>query len=225
MCLLSKLLKQGGAFVDVGANIGLYSLTAARLVGETGRVVAFEPSPRERATLVANLARNRLSHVTVDARALGAAENARGVLHLADDQHGGQNTLGSVVYENVRLVADAEIEMTTLDSALAEHGLEQVGVVKIDVEGAESAVLSGARHVLDALRPVLMLELQQDSLLAQGSSAPEVVELLSGHGYEVYRYADQGGGHLLRRLEEADTTVAQDVVAVPAESSGFVLSL
>lgn len=225
MYLLSKVLSPGAVFVDVGANIGLYSLAAARLVGEAGRVVAFEPSPRERATLFDNLARNRLARVVVDERALGAVENARAVLHLADDQHGGQNTLGSVVYDNVRLVADAEVEVTTLDSALSGHGLEEVRVIKIDVEGAEFAVLSGARETLGRLRPVLMLELQQESLLAQGSSAPEVVELLSGLGYDVYRYAHKGDEGLLRRLDDSETTVAQDVVAVPAESSELVVSL
>ena len=71
-----------------------------------------------------------------------------------------------------------------------------------------------------------MLELQQESLLAQGSSAPEVVELLSGLGYDVYRYAHKGDEGLLRRLGELrDDCRPQDVVAVPAESSELVVSL
>ena len=135
MYLLSKVLSPALSSSDVGANIGLYSLAAARLVGEAGRVVAFEPTRTNAPHFFDNLARNRLARVVVDERALGAVENARAVLHLADDQHGGQNTLGSVVYDNVRLVADAEVEVTTLDSALSGHGLEEVRVIKIDIEG------------------------------------------------------------------------------------------
>jgi len=86
MHLLSKLLEPGGTFIDVGANIGLYSLAAARIVGPDGRVLAFEPSPRERGLLERNVARNSLTQVVVDSRGLGNAENAQAVLHLADDQ-------------------------------------------------------------------------------------------------------------------------------------------
>jgi FkbM family methyltransferase len=225
MYFLSKVLEPGGTFIDVGANIGLYSLAAARIVGSGGRVLAFEPSSRERELLERNIDRNCLTQVAVDSRALGDAENSQTVLHIADDQHGGQNTLGAVVYENVRLVGDASVEMTTLDRVVDEHGLDRVDTVKIDVEGAEFAVLSGAHGILTALRPVLMMELQDDSLVAQGSSEREVVGVLSRFGYELYCYEKTRHPPLLRRFEEGKSGVAQDVVAVPVEKQALVITL
>jgi len=225
MYLLSTVLGSGCTFVDVGANIGLYSLLAARIVGEEGRVLSFEPSPRERELLEDNIARNGLSQVAIDGRALGDAPNDGVVLHLADELHAGQNTLGSVVYENVRLAADVTVEMTTLDHAVRQSGLDKVDVVKIDVEGAEFAVLSGARDILRTMRPLLMMELQDLSLAAQGSGAREVLELLSGFDYEVYRYAERGHQRLVRPLTDADAVIAQDVVAVPAERKEVVVRL
>ncbi len=222
---LSRMLKPGGTFIDVGANIGLYSLVAARIVGFGGRVLAFEPSSRERELLESNIVRNHLTQVVVDSRALGNEQNSHAVLHLADDQHGGQNTLGTVVYENVRLVRDAEVEMTTLDHVVAERGLDSVDVVKIDVEGAEFAVLSGAYGILTAPRPVIMMELQDDSLVAQGSSGREVIAVLSRFGYELYCYAITNHQRLLRRFEDREASVGQDVVAVPAEKKALIIAL
>jgi FkbM family methyltransferase len=224
MYLLSRLLLPGGTFVDVGANIGLYSLAAARIVGPGGRVLAFEPSPRERELLERNVARNALAHVSVDSRALGDVEDGQAILHLADEQHGGQNTLGAVVYENVRVVGDAIARMTTLDHAVAEGGFDSVDVVKIDVEGAEFSVLSGAHDTMRKFRPVLMMELQDESLIAQGSGARDVVRLLSRYDYGVYCYASRDEPDLLRRFDPGEYRVAQDVVAIPVEKQRFVVN-
>jgi FkbM family methyltransferase len=224
MYLLSRLLKTGNTFIDVGANIGLYTLTAARLVGPRGRVLAFEPSPRERELLDRNVIRNSLTQVSVDSRAIGDVENAHVTLHLADEQHGGQNTLGAVVYENARVVENAIVQMTTLDHAVVEAGFDTVDVVKIDVEGAEFLVLSGAHDTLSTIRPVLMMELQDDSLIAQGSGAREVVSLLSGFDYGLYSYASRDEPHLLQPFDASEARVAQDVVAVPVEKQRLVVT-
>jgi FkbM family methyltransferase len=224
MYLLSRLLQRGQTFVDVGANIGLYSLAAAQLVGGGGRILAFEPSLRECALLQRNVDRNSLSQVSVDTRALGDADNSEAILHLADEQHGGQNTFGAVVYKNVRVVGDAIVQMTTLDQAIVESRVDRVDVVKIDVEGAEFSVLLGASELLSKLRPVLMLELQDESLVAQGSGADAVVGLLSGFDYRMYRYANRDEANLLRILDPGETCVAQDVVAIPLEKQRLVVT-
>jgi len=219
--LLSRLLSPGGTFVDVGANIGLYTVAAARMVGPAGSVLAIEPSERERALLQRNLARNGNTAAQIETRAVGERDGEVARLHLADIQHGGQNTLGAVVYENVRIVSDQLVNIATLDSILADHGLSSVDVVKIDVEGGEHAVLMGASHLLASLRPIVMLELQDESLAAQGSSANEVLATLAERHYAVFGYADAAGSaSLLRPLKCEGARVTfppQDVVAVPEE--------
>ncbi|HEV8065830.1 MAG TPA: FkbM family methyltransferase, partial [Acidimicrobiales bacterium] len=154
--LLGDLLGGEDVFVDVGANAGLYSLAAARIVGARGRVLAFEPSRRERELLEANVARNGLANVVVDARAVGASDGDLVVLHVADAEHGGHNTLGSLVYDAVEVVDEQEVTLTTLDTALSEQDRGRVSVVKIDVEGAELGVLAGAEKLLSVRRPVIL---------------------------------------------------------------------
>ena len=92
---LRRLLRPGSIFLDAGANMGLVSLFAARLVGPNGLVLAFEPSPRDAARLDENIALNRLSkNISVTRLALG---NATGqlTLRIAEPQHSGLNTAGA----------------------------------------------------------------------------------------------------------------------------------
>ena len=97
---LDRVLRPGMVFVDVGANDGYYTLFAARRVGPSGRVVAAEPSSRERAHLQRNLGRNGLDNVSVVPAAIGAAAGLAD-LHLAHGVHAGHNTLGSFAHDDV----------------------------------------------------------------------------------------------------------------------------
>lgn len=243
--LLSKLLSPGSVFVDVGANMGLYSILAAALVKDSGRVVAVEPSSRERALLEHNIGLNGFENLVVDSRALIDVESGHRQLHVTDLLHSGQNTFGAVVYDKTVVVSEEEIEVTTLDNLLASHQVERVDVVKIDVEGAEFLVLLGASRTLSEMKPVLLMELQETSLAAQGSSSAAVVGLLEQHGYEVYAYglgppvAGAGAsapatatdtaasdhnatssllpeGIPMHRLSEAEVAASQNIVAVPS---------
>lgn len=217
LTVLARVVRTGDTVVDVGANIGLYTLAAARLVGTEGTVLAIEPSAREHSALLQNLALNSLGRVRVDDRAVGS-EAGRRVLHLADAQHAGQNTLGSVVYGGVSVVGSEEVAVASLDQIIAEAGLTAVSVLKIDVEGAEHEVLRGALRCLDELRPVILMELQEPSLAALGSSVAEVLGLLEAHGYRVLAYGS-ADSPMLVPLSAANRAEAQDVVAVPVERS------
>jgi len=214
LALLARLVRSGDTVVDVGANVGLYTLAAARLVGGEGRVIAIEPSSRERAALEHNVRLNNLAGVTIDGRALGSRAGTV-VLRLAEARHGGQNTLGEPVYEGVHLSGSEEVAMTTLDDLVEETGLGAISVVKIDVEGAEHEVLLGGRRCLDRFRPVILMELQEPSLAAMGSSARDMADLLGGHDYRLLRYDGTEAG--LVPLEVEPGIEAQDVVALPVE--------
>ena len=219
---LSGVLRPGMTFVDIGANIGLYSLVAARLVGTGGTVIAFEPSPRERRSLAGNLERNAIASVAVRADALGASEG-RAVLHVADEAHAGQNTLGGTIYPGVSIVGEVEVRVTTLDAALAREGVERCDVVKLDVEGAEALVLAGAGEVLAGHRPLVLLELQEASLAAMGSGAAEVVGRLRSADYAVVPFAAATGRpDPARAADPVDELLgaSPNVVAYPRERLG-----
>lgn len=170
--LIEKLLARGGDFVDVGAHIGLYAVSVAQHI--SGRVLALEPNPASFARLCENIALNGAANVTAERV---AASNQRGhaSLHLPDH---GDSSWSTLVEDRLDDTTAVNVETSTLDYEVERHALRPA-VVKIDVEGAETAVLEGAQHVL-AQRPALFLELVEQN-------ATSVVSLLAELGYLVAR--------------------------------------
>jgi FkbM family methyltransferase len=177
--LLAKLLRPGDLFVDGGANIGLFSLIAAGLVGPTGRVLACEPGPGTMALLKANADENRFDMLELHEVALsdrpGRArfttfEAGSGLASFAPQDAAGRQV---------------EVAVTTLD-ALTERLDRRVGVVKLDIEGAEAKALRGARGLIGRDAPVFLVELEPEHLARQESSIVDIRDTLEPHGYEAY---------------------------------------
>src|SRR5262249_47782563 len=112
---LDRTLRRRMTFLDIGANDGLYTLFAARRVGRSGSVLAFEPSSRERRVLERNVALNRLKNVVVVPSAL-ANEAGQATLQIAPALHGGHNTLGGFAYDGVDAVATERVPVEALDA-------------------------------------------------------------------------------------------------------------
>lgn len=214
---VDRVLKPGMTFIDVGANDGYYSLFAARRVGPTGKVVAIEPSSRERAHLQRNLGRNGLDNVQVVAAALGAEPGVVD-LHLAHGVHAGHNTLGDFAHDDVVRASSERVPLETLDAVVARHSLTQVDMVKIDVEGGEAGVIAGARKVLNEMRPILLMELNDRALRAQGQSAEALLRTLREDvGYEVLSFS-----LVMGRPERAieGLPLSANIVAMPKDRIG-----
>lgn len=208
---LDRLLRPGMTFVDVGANEGLFSLHAARRVGAAGRVVAVEPSSRERRQLERNVARNRLGNVTIVPCALGGeAGSAR--LRIAGKLHGGHNTLGDFVYDGTTAAGTEDVPVETLDALVRRLALGRVDAVKIDVEGAELKVLNGARELLGTARPVLLIEANEEALRRQAGSTDDMIAMLRELRYEIRVFSARTGE--VERLAEGGALSA-NIVAVP----------
>lgn len=217
---LERLLKPGMVFIDVGANDGYYSLFAARRVGASGWVVAVEPSSRERANLERNLDRNGLRNVLVVPAALGAARGMAD-LRLAHGVHSGHNTLGKFAHDDVIAASLERIRVETLDQVVADFGLTRVDFVKIDVEGAEASVVAGATSVIKGMRPVMLMEINDGALRAQGHSAEALLSTLRGRfGYEILVFSPETG--LLEVMIEGEP-LSSNVVACPAEKVSRLL--
>ena len=172
--LVVRLLQPGQCFLDVGANIGYYSVLAGYLVGTQGRVVAFEPEPANFALLQDNIELNQLTQATAVAAAL-AATSGTARLHLNLENRGDHQLFPQDATRDslpVALCNGAEF--------LREHGLRP-NLVKIDTQGAESAVVAGLMPELqtlgDGLR--LIVELTPAALRAADSCGRELVELLA----------------------------------------------
>ena len=191
LSLLKQILKPGMTFVDVGANVGLYTLFGARCVGPDGRVIAIEPSRREVGIVRGQVALNGLQNVTLLPIAVSDREGEAELL-VAPLEKSGHNTLGAFGFDTV-LDHRERVEMRRLDDVLREQGVERVDVIKMDIEGAEEAALRGAVETLRRDGPVLFLELSHRSLQHQKSSSARLLGLLAELGYNVHGYEASTG--------------------------------
>jgi FkbM family methyltransferase len=182
---LQRLLSPGDVFIDVGANVGLYALKAARLVGPTGRVLALEPGAEAYGHLTSNLALNDFAWV--EALKVAASDRAgEAVLHHVPL---GNDPQAFSLIANDRAEEGETVETVTLDSLVERCGLDRIDLVKIDVEGAEPMVIAGARRTLATFRPAVIFECNAH-INAGGhtdSAAGETWTLLAEAGYRFHR--------------------------------------
>jgi FkbM family methyltransferase len=178
LCIL-RTLKPGDCFVDVGANVGFYSLVAARRVGPGGRVIAFEPNPATCARLRANIDLNGFANVSVVETALSDRSGQAGFFADTHGNSGASSLLGRGL-ETI----ESTVLTETWDGFEERTAPPPPTLVKIDVEGAEVQVLRGMSGLLAAARrPRFILEVSEWSLKAAGSSPEELFDIMSGHGY------------------------------------------
>jgi FkbM family methyltransferase len=220
--LLRAWLRPGDAFVDVGANAGVFTLVAAAWVGAGGRVLAIEPSAREFVRLTGHVALNGLSQVTTVHAAAGGVAGAR-LLRVAAAPRGGLNTLGDrFAYPGMPMAGLEEVEARPLDAMIAEAGLGRVQAIKLDVEGAETEALDGAQATLREHRPALVIEVCAAALAAGGSSVQALDARLRAARYACFEIDDASGG--LGATPALSPATDRNVVALPIERADALLA-
>lgn len=153
-----KLVRPGDTVCDIGANVGFVTLLLSRLVGERGRVFAFEPNPVCYDALAAAIGRNQTQNIVTLPFALGSQNEDRN-LWIPLDNCGAASLTQQA---NRSAGKSTGVTVRTLDDVLAEHKVESVQFLKLDVEGFESEVFKGSAHVLDKLRPdAILFEMNQ----------------------------------------------------------------
>jgi FkbM family methyltransferase len=170
--VLRSLLHPGAVFVDVGANVGYFTLLAAKLGAD---VIAYEPTPSVFRRLAENVELNSLHAKLVNAAAMDRA--GRFPLYLSEDDPEANSLFGSG--------GSVTVSAVRLDDDLASRGISRVDVLKIDAEGAEPLVLDGARKLLDLQSPALIMELNPFALEVAGYTPSDVYSRLQAHGYSV----------------------------------------
>lgn len=200
--LLCSLVRPGDQVMDVGANIGIYSLYLSRAVGRTGRVIAVEPDPDNLALLKENLEINGCANVTVLPCALGE-QSGEARLFQNDDNRG--NLSFADLGETGESVC---IAVRRSEDALEELGLRPT-VAKIDVEGAEPQVISG---LADRKPDTMLFEFVPEHLRAQGHDPRAFLDSLVEDGYALYLVdpdsGEQSSGDVSTILAAAETSAA-----------------
>jgi FkbM family methyltransferase len=176
-------LEGGATFVDVGAQIGYYSLKAAHVVGPRGHVIAIEPNPETVSKLQANIQASGASVIAVQPVACSDAE-AMLDLFAAPEANTGETSLSMAnASQTGAAVHTYKVRARPLDDIVKESGVARVDVIKIDVEGAETLVLKGSQETLARFHPILMVEIIDRQLRQMGSSAAELTDFLRAQGY------------------------------------------
>ena len=153
---VQQRLHGGMTFYDLGANIGFFSLMAARLVGPSGRVVSFEADPEIAARLRENLAYNNFSHAAVEEKAVWSEPTTVRFARI-DSNTSPDRGLGHVSTADSPDANTISVEAVPLDQYVLSHPAPDF--LKCDVEGAEVAVFQGAERLLREKHPILLVEM------------------------------------------------------------------
>jgi FkbM family methyltransferase len=188
---LRSVLGPGDVFVDVGANIGYYTLLAAGLVGREGRVLAFEPEPVAFESLRRSVAANDLEQVDCLEMAL-ADHEGRDELFLARDT---AHSLVEATSRDSAFAGTVPVSVTTLDRCWAARGLDarRLRLVKVDVEGDEPRALRGMLQTLTVARPPLWVEVRGPRGSRRAPNTAEACQqVLAPLGYRSHRLTRSG---------------------------------
>jgi len=205
--VLSSLLTAGDTFIDVGANHGSFSIVACKLVGTEGQVIAIEPQPRLAQAVQQSLAANALGDFHVYPVAVGnmdgeiefllpqGTSGSAGIYpaHSGTDRH-------QVVHVPIQRVADLLPWQTYAGNSL----------LKLDIEGSELAFLAGAKPMIMALKPTLIIEIHPGSLKAAQATGEELKQVLQELGYN--RYAEMHQLETTTAIADLDTSTQRNVV-------------
>ena len=181
--LLAFWCPSGSTAIDVGANIGDWSVPLAMCVGPSGKLLAVEPIPRMARALRKTFGINKLHQASVAEVALSSsAGKAQFSVELG-------NTGGSRIGSHPLAHGTIEVDVLTLDALVEREQLQRVDFIKIDVEGHEPGVLLGAIRTLHRWKPLLFVESGQEG----ESGRAQIADLLSDCDYEIAGYATDGG--------------------------------
>jgi FkbM family methyltransferase len=208
---VEHFLKKGITVVDIGAHHGFYTILAAKKVGPSGCVIAFEPSPRERLKLSSHLKLNRCKNVKVEPFAL-ASQDGEAIFFLVQGSSTRCNSLRRpAISESMEGIM---VNTMTLDNYLKKEEIFRVDFVKMDVEGAELDVLKGASELLSRNpRPVIMAEVYDIRTNPWGYPASEIYDSLAAAQYQWFSINSHGRLQPCPRRECYEA----NLVAVPQE--------
>jgi FkbM family methyltransferase len=202
-----RTVKPGDIIVDAGANFGYYTIIGSRLVGEKGKVYAFEPDPTNFELLQKNVRLNGLTNVVLEQKALS---NRKGTLKLyIAGENKGDHRIYQPVDESRR--PSVEVEAVRLDEYFKDHK-RGIDFLKTDTQGAEGVILEGMKGLLEgrADGPTIFMEFWPHALQGMGTDAGAMLKMLESYKYKFYEFNPKVGKGL--RAAEPAALLAENPV-------------
>ncbi len=184
---LNKFLKPEMVFVDIGANLGEYSMFAAKRLTQ-GRVLAFEPLPKMWKLLEENAHLNNFTNINIYKYGLSDREAVLPI-HEIEDLHEGLTTLfpGERTTRNV-----TEVPLKSFDTEVEKYAINRIDFIKCDIEGGELFALRGAQKSIEKFRPVVMVELNALTYASAGYSVKDVHDFFESLSYKPFEIIGEG---------------------------------
>lgn len=183
--LFTHLIQPGDTILDIGANVGYFSLLYARLTGAQGQVIAFEPIPSVRGILEQNIKLNDFKQIEIIPKAV-SNQSTTLTIYEGPEDHKGTSSLRALDSASRSL----SIESIAIDDLLIL--IDKVNLIKIDVEGAEMQALLGMERLVERDHPNFVIEFTEAYLESFGHSVGQMAEWLFVRGYKLYRIEDVG---------------------------------
>ncbi|HVA96930.1 MAG TPA: FkbM family methyltransferase [Candidatus Acidoferrales bacterium] len=179
--IIKRKIKKGDIVVDIGAHIGYYTLIAASIVGDKGKVYAFEPDPSNFHLLKKNINVNGYTNVVTVNKAV-SNKNGNKRLYLNDENRGDHR-----VFDSGDKRKSIAIAVVTLDDFFKDKK-ETIDFMKMDIQGSEVFAMKGARKIVDKSKKIKFItEFMPFELDQSGSSAEEYLRLLKNNKFKIYR--------------------------------------
>jgi FkbM family methyltransferase len=178
--IVKNVVKPGDIVLDIGANIGYYTVIMSKIVGEQGKVLAFEPTKHFGEVLKENIKVNNLENVTVYEYGLSDKDTNSNIFI-------GDNSATIHWAENKgNLINNETIPLKTLDSMIDSLKIEKINFIKIDVDGHEPFFLKGAWKTISKYKPKILLEIDHAHYLKAGFTAWDFYNEIKDRGFHIY---------------------------------------
>lgn len=207
--LLHKFLKPGSVFLDIGANIGLMSSIASKIVGAEGKVLSVEANPKTIEILQHNLALNHAGNVSIFPFALGSEKGTATLFENWNVNRGGASLLSQDQQEGI------DVPVEKLDDIFEN---DKIDLIKIDVEGFELEVLKGGIELLKKQLPVLIIEVSEQRENEAGVSPKEIADFVRSLGnYKLYKQkgTKERKSALVEITSDSELPKHDNVVCIP----------
>lgn len=190
--LIRQFVKQDYVVIDIGANIGYFTTLFAKIVGENGKVYAFEPTNHYYSVLKENILVNNFTNIEIFRKGVS---NKNHELEICIDDSSA--TLHQPIIQDIK--SKEIITLTTLDEFVMNQGIKKIDFIKIDIDGHEPFVIDGAINTIKKDKPIIILEISHLHYYKAGITAWDFYDKLLTLGYHIYNEDDKS--EILDKIE------------------------